>query len=121
MIKTHQNKVIGAYKITEKLSGEVLPLPMAYKFFKLKKALRSQYDFQVEQENLLVEQHGVEYKDGFLTFRSEEDQQSFFSRLHEIGSMEVEIDIDLEHVAISDDIRFSIEDMEMLEDFIVFE
>lgn len=121
MIKTTQSSAVKAYNTINKLSSGYMPLSIAYKFFKMKQALKSNYDFQVEQEQLLFEEFRPEYKDNMWMFGNEEDRDTFIDKLNEINEMPVEINIDKQHIMLNDHIIISIEDMEILEDFIIFD
>ena len=121
MIKTTQGSAVKAYNVINKLSGGSMPISMAYKFFKMKQALKVQYDFQAEQEQLLFDKFQPEYNDGMWTFSSEEDRDSFASKLDEINEMPVEIDLDKQRVVLDDHIMISIEDMEALDGFVAFD
>ena len=121
MIKTTQSSAVMAYNIINKLSSGSMPISMAYKFFKVKQALKPSYDFQVEQEQALFDELHPEYVDNSWRFNNEEDRNAFAMKLNEIHEMPVEIDIDKQYVALDDHIVMSIEEMEILDIFIGFD
>ena len=120
MIKTTQSSAVKAYNVINKLSSGSMPISMAYKFFKVKQALKSSYDFQIEQEQAIFDQFHPEYKDDSWVFANEEDRNAFAMKLTEISLMPVEIDIDKQYVTLDDNIVISIEEMEILDIFIGF-
>ena len=120
MIQTIQSSAVKAYNVINKLSSGSMPISMAYKFFKVKQALKSSYDFQIEQEQALFDQFHPEYREDSWMFANEEDRNTFVMKLNEISIMPVEIDIDKQYVTLDDHIVISIEEMEILDSFIAF-
>lgn len=121
MIKTIQGKAIQAYKVIEKLSGGNMPLPVAYKFFKMRKALMPQYEFQIEEERKLLEKCGAIHQDGSWMFESEQGKNEFIELLDKIGKIEVDVDMEKQSISLDTNIELSIEDMEALDGFVNFE
>lgn len=122
MIYTTQSKAVVAYKTINKISGGNLPLPVAFALFKMKKKLAAQFEFQIEQEQKIIEECKASVDaEGNWTFESEEDKKAFVERLTEVSNMPVEIDIDPQTIPLNANIELSVEDMEALENFIEFE
>lgn len=119
-----QVKIINAYRTLMNMAGETFPLPVAYKLYKLRKALEPQYDFQTEQERAAVEEFNGHFDDETkkIVFESVEVGEKFIKKLEELANMEVELEF--EPVTINmNDIRMEItpNDIEKLDGFIIFE
>ena len=121
MICTKQKYIIKAYKSILKIASGELPLSVAYSFFKLKQALTPQWEFQIEQERMLFEKYELRQLDGEFTFNSEEDRNEFMQKIEDIGMLHVDIEVDPVHVRLDSDLKMSMEDVENLEGFVVFE
>lgn len=115
-----QSKIIAAYKALQTFSDAKLPTIIAYKLYKLKKALEPQYEFQGEQEQVIVEDTGAQVKpDGTVTFKDKQTQADFFVKMKELANMEVDLDIQPIELSIDDLPRVSVNDLESLSDFII--
>lgn len=121
MICTKQGYIIKAYQALERMSTGVLPLHTAYKLFKIKQALRPHFEFQQEQEMALIEEYKPDIQDGVWTFNSESDKNEFVEKLEEISKMPIEVDIVPERIPLASALEGTIEDMEYLCDFVLFD
>lgn len=121
MVKTNQGSVIKAYKAIEALSNQPLPLPVSYKLFKLKKKLAPHFEFQETQELSLFDQYRPTFENGELIFASNEDRDQFIEKMKEVGSLEVEVDMEPEQMQMDENMKISISTIEALAEFITFE
>lgn len=121
MIQTTQNNAIKAYKIVNKLTSQELPLQIAYSLFKLKKALKQHYEFQLDQEHVLLDKLSPEYKDDSFVFKSTEDRNEFVEKMSEVAKMEITVDADIITINTNCSLNLSVEDIETLDGFVAFE
>lgn len=122
MIQTTQGKIVKAYKTIAKLSSGNMPLPVSYSLFKLKKVLANHFEFQIEKERELFAKYiPTQQADGSFTFASKADEQDFFNQITEISKLAVEVDCPVVTIPLNSDIALSIEDMESMDGFVLFE
>lgn len=121
MICTKQGSIIKAYQALERMSTGVLPLHIAYKLFKIKQALRPHFEFQQEQEMALIDQYNPDIQDGVWVFNNESDKNEFVEKLEEISKMHVDVDIMPESIPLDSALEGTVEDMESLCGFVLFE
>ncbi len=117
-----QGEIIRAYKSLKKLSDQNLPIATACKIHRLIVKIRPVFEFQVEEENKMLNQLNPEVKgNGNIEFESVEDAQLFKSRMNELSDLEVE-DIEITPVSIvaPADAVLTPNDIEALEGFIEF-
>lgn len=82
-------EIINAYKATENLAAQRLPLPMAYKLFKLRDKLKKVYDFRVEEEQKLFEELHPQFEEGGrVRFETVEAREQFDERMAELNEMD---------------------------------
>lgn len=115
-----QIKIINAYKVIQKYEQKELPLDIAYAFFKLKKELADQWNFQIEREQAIYDKYSPKNEDGKLIFDSSESQRKFSEELGELLSMDVDWFEDKIKVDIGDRLMLSVADIEALDDFMTF-
>ncbi len=115
-----QKKVIAAYKALESLSKQALPIKEAYALHKLRAKLKSAWDFQIEQENKLVERLKPKADSGKLFFQTTEDALTWQDEMTAISSMENDIEFTPVNIGMTDDLRISPDDIEALDGFVVF-
>ncbi len=113
-----QSTIILAYKTLENLvDNEHFTKAEQWEFYKVRKALRPHFDFQIEQENKL--------RDKFMDFADKDGNLpsdktiEFMQGLNEIGSLDVEVqEIDKPKIPMVEGMTFK--QIEPLEDFIEF-
>ena len=116
-----QQDIVNAYKVIQKYENEKLPLDISYGFFKLKKLLQSQWDFEIEREKAIFEKYDPQQEDnGNFVFKSKEDQQSFAQEIAELLSMECDWDEDKVKIDFRDRLDMPVVDIEALDNFITF-
>lgn len=120
-----QYEIIKAYKAIENIQHKKASLKVSYAFFKIKKLLQPQYDFQLEQEKAVYSQ--FEYtvgEDGRLNFGSQEKAAEFSNTLSQRLAELEDLDIDLEFtkpvINTNESIEMSVDDIVALEPFIEF-
>lgn len=99
MIKVTQGEVMKAYEPVCKLSRLILPKQKAHDLYDLKLLLRKQYNFQLEQELLVIESLGgkIQPNNDIVYTGTEEEQkakeQDFIDQKKELYAVELELDI----------------------------
>lgn len=119
-----QSKIIIAYNTIEQIKKRemVYPSTVSYALFKTKKALQDQYDFQSEEETKLLKEFNPEQgENGNLKFKSNDEASQFLTKLDELGNLEVKLEYEKQKIKLTDDLKFSVAEIEALDDFIVFE
>lgn len=121
-MKTTQKRIIGAFKVLESLSSESFPLPVAYKFYKLKKLLMPHYDFQIEREKVLIEKHKPHaLENGDLACDTKEETIEFSKELNELSRLEVTIEnFKPEDIVMTGDMNFTLDEIDSLDGFVNF-
>ena len=116
-----QQNIVNAYKVIKKYENEKLPLDISYGFFKLKKLLQAQWDFEVEREKALFNKYNpVQDENGNLVFKSDEDRQRFAEEIAELLNMDCDWDEDKVQINFGDRLEMPIVDIEALDDFVTF-
>ena len=116
-----QQNIVNAYKVIKKYENEKLPLDISYGFFKLKKLLQAQWDFEVEREKALFEKYNpAQDENGNLVFKTEEDKQGFAEEIAELLNMDCDWDEDKVQINFGDRLEMPIVDIEALDDFVTF-
>ena len=116
-----QQNIVNAYKVIKKYENEKLPLDISYGFFKLKKLLQSQWDFEVEREKSIFDKYEITQGDnGNLIFKSPEDQQNFAKDIAELLDMDCDWDEDKIKINFGDRLELPVVDIEALDDFVAF-
>ena len=98
MIKVIQEEVLKAFEAVCKLSRLILPKQKAHELYDLKLLLKKQYDFEIEQELLIIENLGgtvlpdnsVKYSDDPTEQKAKEDE--FRRQKKELYEVELELD-----------------------------
>ena len=118
-----QQQILNAYKVIQKYSNDKLPLDISYAFFKLKKALQEQWEFELERERKIFDKyHPTQEEDGQLKFDNDEDMKNFSKELTELLDMEVDMyDFSKIKVDFGGRLDMPVVDIEALDDFITFE
>lgn len=116
---THK-KVITAYKVLEKMSKQTLPIKEAYALHKLRGKLKTAFDFQVEQEERLIEKLNPKIENGSLFFQNVDDAQEWQDEMIAVGNMESDIEFEPIKISINDDLQISLDDIDALEGFVDF-
>lgn len=96
------SQIIPAYKALQALSGQLLPLPVAWALTKAKQALQPHYDFFAEEEIKAIRQYGgTPNEGGKITFEDQEKCAQYTARVQELYAMEP--DAELQPIALNVD------------------
>lgn len=120
MINVKQRDVISAYKILNRLNADILPLTISFKIFKLKKALQSQFDWQIEEERKIFEKFNVRQTESGLAPEDPNDTPVVIKQMEELGNADVDVDIDKISIPLVAEIRIAPNEFDVLEKFIEF-
>lgn len=115
-----QYAIIKAYKALTKLGQQDLPIKLAFDLFKIKRALQTQWDFQVDEEAKLTAGTTVN-PDGSVTFETPEKAEAFRARLKELASIDVDLKIKPVQIPLSiPGLKLSMDDIDALDCFVQF-
>lgn len=124
MVKTIQHHAVEAYKVLVRYSKENFQnRTVALKLFYLKKALKPSWDFQLEQDQVILRAcNGVSDDYGNVSFPGDtgENKTKWVEMVNDLATTEVEIDTDPIELKLDDVPRLTIEDMEGLDGFVNF-
>jgi hypothetical protein len=115
-----QSQIVDAYKVIQKYEQKELPLKISLAFFKLKRKLQDQWDFEVQEENKIVEKYHPRQEGSNLVFDRPEDRIGFTKDLADLMEMEVDYDEQKIDIDIGDSLMLSVSDIEALDEFITF-
>ena len=114
--------IINAYKSLGRISCQKLPLPLAYKIFKLREKMKPVWDFLLEEETKLLDEYKPEIQDGgTIVFKSVSDKQTYERRINDLYSMESDMQFNQIIMPLSDDISITPDDVAALEPLITFQ
>ncbi len=129
-----QGKIIEAYKVLQRLSALPLPLTAAYGLHKLRNALQSQWDFQLEQEDKVIQEcDGIVDENGIIHFpddppRGEEanetndygkSREEFNKRINELSELDAEVTLPVVSLSINTPgMKLSMNDLAALDGFV---
>jgi len=117
-----QQNVVSAYKTILRFEKEELPLDISLAFFRLKKALSDQWEFQIKEEEKIFEKYpSKQDENGNLVFNDAETKAKFAEAFAELADLEVLEDFEKIPISIGDRMKLSIADVEALDNFIEFE
>lgn len=115
-----QGQIVKAYQAIQKHENEELPLDISYAFFKVKKQLTDQWNFQLEREKVIFDKYKISNENGQLTFEKPEDQNKFIHEIEELADMEIDWEYDKVKVNIGDRMQITISELEALDEFMEF-
>lgn len=120
MLTAKQGEVVRAFAILGMMGQQQLSTPVAYKLFKLKKALATVVEFQSEQEKKLAEELGGSFSEtGKLDLPK--DQKAEYDKRHkELVETECEVECDRVSLKMSDIPVISMDVIDALDLFIEF-
>lgn len=115
-----QMKIINAYKAVEPISKDKdLPSDISYIFYRIRKLLQPQWDFQMEREKALFEKYSPKYENERLVFESPKEAKEFSEEMKKLSDIEVDLgDYKKMDFHPTSSVKLSAEDMEKLEDFL---
>ena len=97
-MKTTQKAAVNAHNALVEIGRLPFPIRDALSLLKLKKALETAYEFQVQEEQKLIEEYQPTMENGKLTMPYANDEEKsrakeFFQKFADLSKMEVEVDI----------------------------
>ena len=122
-MKTIQGKAIRAYKTIDRMRKQALKSTVARDLFLLRQALTPVYQFQADREKQLIEEVGgtINEKTGSVIITDDESRKRFFELMADLASMETDIIWDPKTIHVADLGEISVDDLESLTDYIMFE
>lgn len=117
-----QEQLVSAYKALTRLYHQQLPLHASRRILKLRNQIRPAMDFQIAEENKLIEAMGLHVDPtGRIDFPDEKTAEAYTSRINEIAEMEDnDTDFDPVELPLLDNMVISGADIDALEGFIKF-
>ena len=126
MVKTTQHHAVEAYKTLAKYSKENFEnRTVILKLFHIKKALFEFWDFQVEQDQVILKAcNGVSDSYGNVSFPEDTEDGANMNKFKgmeaDLAATEVEVDVEPVELKLNDVPKLTIEDVEALDGFISF-
>ena len=119
-IKTTQAKVLSAYSALNRIRNRIKGRD-ALNLFHMKKVLQENFDFQVEEEEKLVEEYGgVITENGSILIDDAEKRKAYNKARQELGEMECEIKTEVVVISLDRNPEITLEDIEQLAGFVDF-
>lgn len=108
------------YNETEELTKQDLTIQGKWIIYKIRKTLLPHIEFYQGEVQKLLDEYKPEYENENLKFKTPEIAQEFLNKEQEVENFEVEVQNTKESLKLSDIPGISIQQMELLEDFIEF-
>lgn len=116
-----QSKITQACKVLNSLSEQRLPLPVSYQIMKLRKALQTAWEFQIQEEQRIFSLFPpVSFENNQYKFKTPEDAQGFKEAFSELAEMENDIEFTPLNLPLMNEMSLSAKDIEALQDFVFF-
>lgn len=120
-MKTTMDNVLSAFGALNRVRNQVRG-KTALDLFHLKNMLKESVDFQVEEEQKLVDEYGGLITDaGSIIIADKEKRAAFLKARKELGEMECEVKTDPVRVDLDKNPDITMEDIEQLDGFVIFE
>lgn len=115
-------QLVNAYVTLTRMGGALLDVKAAMSLYKVRKTLEPYYQFCVEREQLIMEQHGGFIAEGNVTFRQHEDAELAQEELNALYFTDVEDEFIPTEVSLESmkGCAMSLNDMEALDGIVVF-
>ena len=121
MIKTTMDKAFNAFITLSKMRNKVKGMD-ALHLFHMKNVLMESVDFQNEEEVRLVEEHGGTITDnGTIIIADKGKREAYQKARKELGEMECDVQTDPVKVSLERNPDITMEEIELLQDFVIFE
>lgn len=98
-MKTTQKRAVAAYRALQEIGRQPFPVRDALRLLQAKKRLEMAWEFQLQEENKLIESYQPEVRDGKLIMSYGKDDaegkaraQEFMDKMKELQELEVEIE-----------------------------
>ena len=121
MIHTTMDKALTAFGALIRVRNQVRG-KTALDLFRLKNALKENVDFQVEEEMKLVNEYGGAVTDtGAIVIADKGKREAFLKARKELGEMECDVEGEPVRVDLEKCPDITMEDIEQLDGFVIFE
>ena len=117
-----QIKIAQAYDVTNRLSKDNnLTIAGKWGLYKLRKDLLSHYEFYIEESRNLFNTYKTTTTDtGSIKFESPEYADEYLAQQANIDNFDVDVSFEKQQLKLSDIPNISIQQIELLDDFIEF-
>lgn len=122
-----QMELVNAYKALSHLAVQTLPVKTAYAIHKLRRALSSGWEFQVAQEQALLEKYHPAVEGNVLRFGDANDPEAveranaYARDLQELNNMEADCDPhQVVRILLTDSIALTANEIDALDGFVEF-
>lgn len=120
MLTVKQGEAVRAFAILGAMGQQQLSTAVAYKLFKLRKALSTVVEFQSEQERNLAEELGGGFDERGKLNLPDEAKPEYDKRHKELADSECEVECDKVKLKMSDIPVMSMDVIDALDQFIEF-
>lgn len=124
-MKTTQKTAISAHNALVEIGKLPFPIRDALSLLKLKKALETAYEFQLQEEQKLVDEYHPTVNGNKLTMPYDENDEEvknrakeFFQKLADLNKMEIDVDIDPVFISIPEGVSIKPETLLALDGFV---
>lgn len=118
-MKTTMRAIVIAIPALSKLSAGDLSLRLAYRLKRSIDAIQKEADFFSQQRTKILDKYGSPTENGEYTFNEGQEEKAV-SELEELLDLEVALDIPVMAIPITEELRLSVNDMEMMAPFVEF-
>jgi len=118
-----QAQVLAVFNIIKRFQNQALPNDISYAFFKLRKLIQDHIDFQVSQQNKLLEKYDhTQNEQGQFVFKNPEDAEAFSKEMDEVIDMDIDLG-EFKKIPFRNDgrIELSVNELIILDDFFEYE
>ena len=116
-----QLEAVKAFKVLMSIGQEKIPVGTAYKLFCKKRALQPVFDFQIEQERVIIDRYNaVADERGNISPKNPADRPAMQSDLKALNQMECQIDIEPIEIEVPEGLKITVNDVEALEPVVKF-
>lgn len=122
-MKTTQKQAVSAHNALIEIGKLPFPIRDALSLLKVKKALETAYEFQLQEEQKLVDEYQPTLDNGKLTMPYSNDEEKelakeFFQKFADLNKMEIEVEIDPAHISVPDGISIAPDTLMALDGFV---
>ena len=118
-MKTTMKSIVLAIPALSKLSAGDLSLRLAYRLKRSIDAIQKEADFFSQQRQKILDKYGTPDGNGGYTFEDGQEEK-VIAELDELLDMEITLDIPVMEIPITEELRLSVNDMEVMSPFVEF-
>ena len=118
-MKMTMRTIVLAIPALSKLSAGDLSLRLAYRLKRSIDAIQKEADFFSQQRQKIFDKYGTPDGNGDYTFEDGQEEV-VIAELDELLDMEITLDIPIMVIPITEDLRLSVNDMEVMAPFVEF-